>query len=63
MPRYWPGCRASKATPPCSEGVRWNVMRTPITASADQIARMREALGATARHVQPINERTVLLGS
>lgn len=53
----------SLTTPPCSEGVRWNVMRTPITASADQIARMREALGNTARHVQPINERTVLLGS
>jgi carbonic anhydrase len=52
----------SLTTPPCTEGVRWNVMRTPITASADQIARMREALGATARHVQPINERTVLLG-
>ncbi len=53
----------SLTTPPCSEGVRWNVMRTPITASADQIARLREALGASARHVQPINERTVLLGA
>lgn len=53
----------SLTTPPCSEGVRWNVMRTPITASAEQIAALREALGASSRHVQPINERTVLLGS
>lgn len=53
----------SLTTPPCSEGVRWNVLRTPIQASAQQIAAMREALGASARHVQPVNERTVLLGS
>lgn len=53
----------SLTTPPCSEGVRWNVLRTPITASPDQIAMLREALAATSRHVQPANERTVLLGS
>ncbi|MGE0742406.1 MAG: carbonic anhydrase [Hyphomonadaceae bacterium] len=53
----------SLTTPPCSEGVRWNVLRTPITASAGQIAKLREALGASSRHPQPINERTVLLGS
>ncbi|MEZ5995664.1 MAG: carbonic anhydrase family protein [Hyphomonadaceae bacterium] len=53
----------SLTTPPCSEGVRWNVMRTPITASAEQIAALREALGASSRHPQPINERTVLLGA
>lgn len=53
----------SLTTPPCSEGVRWNVMRTPISASAAQIAALREALGSTSRHVQPLNQRTVLLGS
>jgi carbonic anhydrase len=53
----------SLTTPPCSEGVRWNVLRTPITASPAQIAALREALGASSRHVQPIYERTVLLGS
>jgi carbonic anhydrase len=52
----------SLTTPPCSEGVRWNVLRTPITASPAQIADLREALGASSRHVQPLNERTVLLG-
>lgn len=53
----------SLTTPPCTEGVRWNVLRTPITASPGQIAALREALGASSRHPQPVNERTVLLGS
>jgi carbonic anhydrase len=53
----------SLTTPPCSESVRWNVLRTPITASMQQIAALREALGSSSRHVQPINGRTVLLGS
>lgn len=64
-----PGDRAyfayagSLTTPPCAEGVRWNVMRTPLQASAAQIAALREALGASSRHVQSLGQRTVLLGS
>lgn len=53
----------SLTTPPCSEGVRWSVLRSPISASAAQIAQLREALGASSRHVQPLFNRTVLLGS
>lgn len=53
----------SLTTPPCSEGVRWNLLRTPLQASAEQIAALREALGASSRHVQPLGQRTVLLGS
>lgn len=53
----------SLTTPPCSEGVRWNVLRTPIQASPAQIAALRETLGASSRHIQPLNQRTVLLGS
>jgi carbonic anhydrase len=53
----------SLTTPPCAEGVRWNVLRTPLQASAAQIAALREALGASSRHVQPLGQRTVLLGS
>jgi|CXWL01.1.fsa_nt_gi carbonic anhydrase len=52
----------SLTTPPCSEGVRWNVLRTPIQASPAQINALREALGSSSRHVQPLNQRTVLLG-
>ncbi|MBL8536938.1 MAG: carbonic anhydrase family protein [Hyphomonadaceae bacterium] len=53
----------SLTTPPCAEGVRWNVLRTPLQASAAQVAALREALGASSRHVQPLGQRTVLLGS
>jgi carbonic anhydrase len=53
----------SLTTPPCAEGVRWNVLRTPLQASSAQIAALREALGASSRHVQPLGERMVLLGS
>ena len=55
--------QGSLTTPPCSEGVRWNVLRTPLQASPEQIAALREALGASSRHVQPLGQRTVLLGS
>ncbi|MBY0564950.1 MAG: carbonic anhydrase family protein [Hyphomonadaceae bacterium] len=53
----------SLTTPPCTEGVRWNVLRTPLQASAAQIAQLRETLRASSRHVQPLGQRTVLLGS
>ena len=53
----------SLTTPPCTEGVRWNVLRTPLQASPAQIAALREALGASSRHVQPLGQRTVMLGS
>lgn len=52
----------SLTTPPCTQGVRWNVLRTPIQGSPAQIAALREALGASSRHVQALNQRTVLLG-
>jgi carbonic anhydrase len=52
----------SLTTPPCTQGVRWNVLRTPIQAPPAQVAALREALGASSRHVQALNQRTVLLG-
>lgn len=50
----------SLTTPPCSEGVNWHVIHTPLQASADQIARMRAAMGMNARPVQPLNNRLLL---
>ena len=52
---------ASLTTPPCSEGVRWLVMKQPMTISPVQ----REALarimhGPNNRPVQPLNARLVL---
>lgn len=52
----------SLTTPPCSEGVRWRVLRAPVEASAAQIAAFREVVGENARELQPINGRLVSLG-
>ena len=51
----------SLTTPPCTEGVRWIVLKTPIQASASQIARFKDRVGpATNRPVQPIHARIIL---
>jgi carbonic anhydrase len=52
----------SLTTPPCTEGVRWNVLSTPIEASPEQIAALTAALGTTNREVQPLNTRSVSFG-
>ncbi len=51
----------SLTTPPCSEGVVWMVLKNPIEASVEQIARFKERMGpATNRLVQPHNARLIL---
>jgi carbonic anhydrase len=51
----------SLTTPPCSEGVRWFVMKKPATASKTQVEQFSKTLGfANNRPVQPTNARTVL---
>ena len=51
----------SLTTPPCSEGVKWIVLKTPIEASAEQITTFKERVGpATNRPVQPHNARIIL---
>lgn len=50
----------SLTTPPCSEGVHWYVMATPVPAAAAQIEQFRSVIGANARPVQPVNNRLVL---
>jgi carbonic anhydrase len=49
----------SLTTPPCSEGVRWQVLKQPVEVSKDQIAAFRKLYSMNARPVQPLNERTV----
>lgn len=49
----------SLTTPPCSEGVAWNVMTTPITASAAQIAAFVARYPDNARPVQPLEDRSL----
>lgn len=51
----------SLTTPPCSEGVRWYVMKQPTSVSKAQIEAFRKAVGAANnRPPQPINARDVL---
>ncbi len=57
----------SLTTPPCSEHVQWIVMETPITMSAEQIARIQTMFAApefphgNARPVQPLGHRRVVI--
>lgn len=50
----------SLTTPPCSEGVRWFVMKTPVEVSADQIKAFEKVMGKNNRPLQPINARVIL---
>ena len=51
----------SLTTPPCTEGVKWLVLKNTIQASAEQIATFKSKVGpATNRPVQPINARVIL---
>jgi carbonic anhydrase len=47
----------SLTTPPCSEGVRWMVMKQPIEVSAAQVKQFASVVGKNARPVQPLNNR------
>jgi carbonic anhydrase len=49
----------SLTTPPCTEGVSWNIMKTPIEVSSGQIAKFTSIYKGIARHVQPLNQRVV----
>jgi carbonic anhydrase len=51
----------SLTTPPCSEEVRWQVMRTPISISAAQLVEFKKLYKMNARPEQPLNGRTVEL--
>ncbi len=50
----------SLTTPPCSEIVTWLVLKTPVQASAAQIAAFKTAFTNNARPVQPRNRRFLL---
>lgn len=51
----------SLTTPPCSEGVRWLVLKHPAKASAEQLGLLVRTLGhPNNRPVQPVGAREVL---
>lgn len=50
----------SLTAPPCTEGVRWLVLRQPLELSAAQLAKLKTLIPDNARPVQPLNGRQVL---
>jgi len=49
----------SLTTPPCSENVLWYLLKTPNTASAAQIEKMRKFYVDNERPVQELNDRVI----
>lgn len=49
----------SFTTPPCTEDVRWMMMRQPIQLSKAQIAAFRAIINNNNRPVQPLNGRAI----
>lgn len=50
----------SLTTPPCSEGVSWIVMTTPIELSSEQVAAFTRLIKDNNRPLQRLNGRTIL---
>jgi carbonic anhydrase len=50
----------SLTTPPCSEGVAWIVMTTPIELSKEQIGAFTRLVSGNNRPRQPLNGRTLM---
>jgi carbonic anhydrase len=57
---YW-HYNGSLTTPPCTEGVKWLVMNTPVELSDAQIAAFTSIFKNDERPVQPLNSRTFLV--
>lgn len=55
------GYTGSLTTPPCSEGVRWNILQEPIQVSEEQIDVFEALYQVDARPVQPTNGRIIEL--
>jgi carbonic anhydrase len=49
----------SLTTPPCTEGVTWFVLKSPVQVSPDQVAAFAKRYPHNARPVQPLHRRMV----
>ena len=56
--RYY-AFKGSLTTPPCSEGVAWQIMQEPVEVSKAQLDAFRKLYPMNARPVQPLNGRKV----
>ena len=53
----------SFTTPPCTEGIRWIMMKTPISITPAVLAKVKGIIGGNNRPVQKLNGRKVLVTS
>jgi carbonic anhydrase len=51
--------QGSLTTPPCSEGVRWLVLKTPVKIAESEIAAFGKLYPMNARPTQPLNGRAL----
>jgi carbonic anhydrase len=51
----------SLTTPPCSEGVKWLVLKQPTSVSKEEIARFGRVYPMNARPIQALNGREILV--
>ncbi|MDG2955523.1 carbonic anhydrase family protein [Bisgaard Taxon 10/6] len=50
----------SLTTPPCTEGVTWVILETPVEAGPAQIQAIEAMVGHNNRPIQPINSRLII---
>lgn len=59
--RHYYRFSGSLTTPPCTEGLRWIVMKNSVQLSAEQLGKFQAALGQhNNRPVQPLNGRMIV---
>ncbi len=58
--KHYYSLTGSLTTPPCSEGVKWVILKQPVSISGEQLTQYREVYYHNARPLQPLNDRQVL---
>ena len=58
--RHYYSFSGSLTTPPCTENVRWFVLKHPVTVSPTEVKRFSEIYRNDARPTQPLHDRVVL---